>query len=463
MKKRLVLFSILAILLVIALIVIIAGTVNNPPTAEANSVATREDTPVSVTITGVDIDGDPLTYSVITGPSHGRLSGTEPNLTYSPNTNFNGPDSFTFEVNDGKADSGAATVSITVTAVNDQPTANDDSATTQEDAPIVTIDVLANDTDLDNDRLVVITATQGSNGSVTINTDSKVTYAPNRNFCGTDTFTYTLSDGRGGTDTAAVKVTVNPVNDAPSITSKPVETTRVWASYMYHVNAKDPDSGDSLTYSLVAKPEGMTIDPATGLIEWRPTSAQAGTYDVQIKVEDSNSTPASDTQLFSITVTSLSSPLTNTLTVADCYDQRSKKKLSTDGKITVVQASDNERWETEPGSYTCYEFCDSSIPEGAAIISVGFYVEHFEEEQFPLGKLQWCVGTGWPAKPVVWASTNAPVRAGKGNEAADLWDVTSSVNTHEKVNSIQLQVKNDNNAAKGKTSVNYIYAVVEWY
>jgi len=463
MKKRPVLFSVSAILLVIALIAIIASTVNNPPTAEANSVTTREDAPVSITITGIDRDGDLLTYSVITGPSHGRLSGTEPNLTYSPNTNFNGPDSFTFKVNDGKADSGAATVSIIVTAVNDQPTANDDSTTTQEDAPIVTIDVLSNDTDLDNDKLVVITATQGSNGSVTINTDSTVIYAPNRNFCGTDTFNYTLSDGKGGTDTAAVKVTVNPVNDAPLITSKPFEMTRVWASYTYDVNAKDPDLGDSLTYSLVAKPEGMTIDSATGLITWRPTSAQAGTYDVQIKVEDSNSIPASDTQSFSITVTSLSSPLTNTLTVADCYDQRSEKKLSTDGKIAVVQASDNDRLETEPSSYICYEFCDPSIPEGAAVKSVVFYVEHFEEERFPDGQLQWCVGTGWPAKPVVWVSTNAPVRIGKVNEATDLWDVTSYVNTPEKVNSIQLQVKNNNNAAKAKTSVNYIYAVIEWY
>lgn len=463
MKKRLILFSVLAILLVIALVAIIASTVNNPPTAEANGVMTREDTPVSITITGSDQDGDPLTYSVIAGPAHGRLSGTEPNLTYSPNTNFNGPDSFTFKVNDGKADSAAAIVSITVTAVNDQPTANDDNATTQEDAPIVTIDVLANDTDVDNDRLVVITATQASNGSVTINTDRTVTYAPNRNFCGTDTFTYTLGDGKGETDKASVEVTVNPVNDAPSITSKPVETTRVWASYTYDVNAKDPDSGDLLTYSLTAKPEGMTIDSATGLIEWRPTSAQAGTYDVQIEVADSNSIPASDTQSFSITVTSLSSPLTNTLTIADCYDQRSKKTLSTDGKIAVVQASDNDRLETEPGSYMCYEFCDASIPGGAAVKSVVFYVEHFEEERFPDGQLQWCVGTGWPAKPVVWSSINAPVRIGKVNEATDLWDVTSSVDTPEKVNSIQLQVKNDSKAAKGKTSVNYIYGVVEWY
>ena len=247
MKRRVILFSVLAILVVIALVAFKTGTANKPPTAEVSSASIPEDTPTSITIVGSDRDGDPLTYSVVTGPSHGRLSGTEPNLTYSPDTNFNGSDRFTFKVNDGKADSAAATVSITVTPVNDPPTANDDNATVQEDAPIVTIDVLANDTDPDNGRLMVITTDQGGNGSVTINTDNTLTYVPDRNFCGNDAFTYTLSDGIGGTDTASVNVTVNAVNDSPSITSKPATTTRAWASYTYDINAKDPDSGDSLT------------------------------------------------------------------------------------------------------------------------------------------------------------------------------------------------------------------------
>jgi VCBS repeat-containing protein len=359
MKSKVILFSAVAVFVVIALVVLIKGTANHPPTVEAGSATVLEDTPKSIPIVGSDRDGDPLTYSVITGPSHGRLSGTEPNLTYSPNTDFNGPDSFTFKVNDGKADSAAATLSIMVTPVNDPPTANDDSVTAQEDAPIVTIAVLTNDTDLDNSRLMVVTTTQGGNGSVTINTDSTLTYAPNRNFCGTDTFTYTLSDGRGGTDTATVTLTVKAVNDAPSITSKPVETTRAWASYTYDVDAKDPDSRDSLTYSLTKKPEGMTIDRATGLIEWRPTSAQAGTYDVTVRVADDYKIRASDTQSFIITVTSLSSPLTTTLTVADGFSQKGRGTLSARDKITVVQTSDNNRWEIEPGSYACYDFCDA--------------------------------------------------------------------------------------------------------
>jgi len=463
MDKRLIFFAGLAILLVIAIVVIIVGKANKPPTAEPLSVTTKEDTPTSIILSGNDRDGDPLTYSVITEPSHGRLIGTVPNLNYRPELDFNGQDSFTFEVSDGKVDSAAATVSIAVTPGNDPPTANDDNAAAEEDVPIVMIDVLKNDTDPDKDRLVVIGATQGRDGSVTINTDSTLTYAPNRDFSGNDSFTYTLSDGKDGTDTATVNVTVNAVNDAPSITSKPVETARVWAPYTYGVVAKDPDLGDKLVYSLTNKPEGMTINENTGLIEWRPTSSQAGTYDVTVMVADNYKTRGSDTQTFTITVTSLDSPLKNTLTVTDCFNQKGKDKLSAKDKIPVVQASDNERLETEPRSYTCYGFSDPSIPEGAKIVSVVVFVEHFEDPSFTQGKLAWSIGTGWPSRPAVWASIEAPVRQGQGSEATDSWDATSAVETAEKVNSFQFQVQNNDAAGPRKTSVDYIYAVVKWY
>ncbi|MBN2593169.1 MAG: tandem-95 repeat protein [Sedimentisphaerales bacterium] len=463
MDKKLIIFAGLAVLLVIAFVVIVASKANKQPVAEPFSVTTKEDTPVSITLKGSDQDEDPLTYSVITEPAHGRLTGTAPSLSYDPERDFNGQDSFTFEVNDGKVDSDAATVSITVTPGNDPPIANDDDASAQEDVPIVTIDVLKNDTDPDNDRLVVVKASQGRNGSVTINTNSTLTYAPAPNFSGKDTFTYTISDGKDGTDTANVNVTINAVNDAPSITSKPVETARVWAPYSYQVMAKDPDPGDKLVYSLIKKPEGMTINEATGLIEWKPTRSNAGTHDVTVRVADNYKTRAMDTQSFTITVASLDSPLKNTLTVTDCFNQKGNEKLSAKDRIPVIQTSDNDRLETVPLSYTCYRFTDPSIPEGAAIVSVVVYIEHFEDPSFTKGKLVWSVGTGWPSKPDVWASIEAPVRQGQDSEATDSWDVTSAVDTAKKINSLQIQVQNNDAAGPGKTSVDQIYAVVEWY
>ena len=431
------------------------------PVAEPYAVTTMEDTPVEIRLMGSDPDSDPLTYSTIAGPSHGSLNGTEPNLTYTPSPNFYGSDSFTFKVNDGTADSALATVSITVSPVNDPPVANDDTAATKEDTPAVTIDVLANDTDIDNDTLTVTTVSQGTNGSVTINPDSTMSYSPHANFHGSDVFTYTISDDKGLTDTANVNVTVKAVNDAPRFISTPLTKATVDALYTYDVNVADPDAGDTLTYSLTIKPTGMTIDAATGLIEWTPTSTQAGANDVAVKVADSNSTPALDTQSFTITVNP-APPKVATLTVLDGYNQRNRKTLSADGKVKLVQSSDNERWPTSFGSYVSYDFSDLSISADAAIKSVVVFVEHFEEERFARGKLEWSIGTGWPTKPVVWAAIKAPVHEGQSHEAVDSWDVTSLTDTREKINSLQLQIKNNDTVAKRKTLIDYIYVLVEW-
>jgi hypothetical protein len=155
--------------------------------------------------------------------------------------------------------------------------------------------------------------------------------------------------------------------------------------------------------------------------------------------------------------------LKNTLTVTDCFNQKGKEKLLARDKIPAAITSDNKWLETGPNSYTCYRFSDLSIPEGAAIVSVVVFIEHFEDPSFTKGKLAWSVGTGWPSRPEVWASIEAPVRQGQGSEATDSWDVTSAVDTAEKVNSFQVQVQNNDAAGPRKTSVDYIYAVVEWY
>ena len=431
------------------------------PVAEPHAVTTMEDTPVEIRLMGSDPDSDPLTYSTITGPSHGSLKGTEPNLTYTPSSNFYGSDSFAFKVNDGTADSALATVSITVSPVNDPPVANDDTAATQEDTPAVTIDVLANDTDIDNDTLTVTAVSQGTNGSVTINPDSTLAYSPHPNFYGSDAFTYTISDDKALTDTAKVNVTVKAVNDAPRFTSTPLTEATVDALYTYDVNAADPDAGDTLTYSLTIKPAGMTIDAATGLIQWTPASAQARANDVAVKVADSNSTPALDTQSFTITVNP-APPKVATLTVLDGYNQRNRKTLSADGKVKLVQSSDNNRGEINSGLYTSYDFSDVTIPADAAIKSVVVRIEHFEEERFARRKLEWSIGTGWPTKPVVWAAIKAPVHEGQSHEAVDSWDVTSLTDTRQKIISLQLQIKNNDTVAKRKTFIDYIYVLVEW-
>jgi hypothetical protein len=430
--------------------------VNDPPVADDCRAQTWENVqmPMSLALLGNDPDGDPLTYSVVTGPSHGKLSGTAPRLTYTPSENFNGSDNFTFNVNDGTVDSVSATTWITVTPLNYPPVANDYSETTREDTQ-ASIALTGNDPD--GDLLTYSVETDPSHGKLS-GTASKLTYIPNTDFKSVDTFTYTDQDGK--TDTGTVQVTSNAINDKLAIISTAVTTATVGELYAYDVNAEDIE-GDTLTYSLTTKPAGMTIDPATGLIEWTPTNANnSGIYDVLVKVADGDSIPVSDTQLFTITVGTKS--LSHTLFIVDGYDQRGKKTLNAAGKTNFVQANDNDHWETNFGSYISYDFSDVSIPPGATITSVAAYVEHFEQERFTSGKLQWSVGTGWPSNPVVWASISAPVNEGEQNEAIDLWDITSVVDTPNKINALQLQIKNNDNIAGRKTLVDYIYVVVEW-
>jgi hypothetical protein len=265
-------------------------------------------------------------------------------------------------------------------------------------------------------------------------------------------------------------VDVNNIADsysagAPVITSVPVTTATADILYSYDVNAIDPDAEDTLTYSLTTKPDDMTINPITGLIMWQPTSDKGGTNEVVVvKVTDSKSIPATTTQSFTITVNSTPFEITK-LGVLNGYNQTSGKTLLADGKVSLVQSSDNNRLETNFGSFTSYNFSDDfseilPLPTNAQIKSVVVFVEHFEEERFAQGKLEWSIGRGWPFLPVVWASIKAPVHIGESNEAVDSWDITSLVDTNEKINEFQLEVKNNNNTVNSKTFIDYIYVVV---
>ena len=123
---------------------------NEPPVADNQSVSVDEDGSVDITLTGSDPDGDELNYTVTSGPSNGSLSGDAPNVSYSPNNNYNGDDSFTFSVSDGEYSDDAA-VSITVNAVNDAPsiTGGDDLSTPEATALTITLGDLSVE-DIDN-------------------------------------------------------------------------------------------------------------------------------------------------------------------------------------------------------------------------------------------------------------------------------------------------------------------------
>ena len=134
-------------------------------------------------------------------------------------------------------------MTVTIGSVNDPPVAVDDAISTNEDTA-VTISVLANDTDADGDTLTVASVTQGSHGAV-VNNGSNVRYTPSANFHGSDSFTYTISDGHGGTDTATVIVTIGSVNDPPVAVDDAISTNEDTAVTI-SVLANDTDAdGDT--------------------------------------------------------------------------------------------------------------------------------------------------------------------------------------------------------------------------
>jgi hypothetical protein len=180
--------------------------VNDAPVATATEVAVDEDSSIIVPV-GTDVDGDTLTVTC-SGDNNGTVTDNgDGSITYTPTADSNAGDTLSCTASDGNLSSDAANIDVTVSPVNDDPVANDDSAETNANLA-VDIDVLSNDTDIDGDTLSVASSTDGVNGITAVNPDGTVKYTPSLDFFGTDSFTYTVSDGNGGSDTATVSVTV---------------------------------------------------------------------------------------------------------------------------------------------------------------------------------------------------------------------------------------------------------------
>jgi Bacterial Ig domain len=163
-----------------------------------------------------DVDQKRLECAIASAPAHGH-AWVSPNCgdgVYIPDPDFYGVEAFTYAVSGGTGEPVVATVAVTIAPVNDPPIARNDVATTKDDTP-VTIEVLANDTDVEGSHLEVVSTKGGSNGSVTNNGDGTLTYTPDPDFNGVDAFTYAVSDGTGEPVVATVTITVAPVNDAP--------------------------------------------------------------------------------------------------------------------------------------------------------------------------------------------------------------------------------------------------------
>ncbi len=323
---------------------------NQPPTANAASVTTPEDTKLAIKLTGKDPEKQPLTYAIITQPSHGKVVLKGNVATYTPTANYfsptNTPDSFTFKVNDKLVDSAPATISITVQAVNDKPIAqNGEAYAVKNTARSITL----SGTDIEGDKLTYVpAATTLQGGTVAVQTDSNtVTYTPKKNYIGADSFTFTIKDSQNATsDASTVSITVKGVNTPPianagaDITSNKNTLTTLDGS-----GSLDRD-GNIMSYawvqtvgSTVALTNATTVKPTFTT----PNVTANTTLTFELTVKDNNGAIKKDTVNVIVTPkialsgTAFESPITGgTVTVKNLLGKiLGTTTTNTDGTFTL--------------------------------------------------------------------------------------------------------------------------------
>ena len=277
---------------------------NAPPVAHEMQVTVNGGAAADIALNATDANGDPLTFAIVQSPHGGALAtGATPGaVTYTPNANFSGPDSFTFKANDGKSDSNVSTVNMSVAAVDDPPTAGGSTATVAEDAS-VTMTLVAND--IDSASVTFTIASPPAHGRLdgltqTSPMSASVTYYPNANYNGDDSFTFQASDGTYSSNVATAAISISPVNDAPTISD--LQRTVDQGATTLTLAASDVDT-TALTFSIVQGPQKGTLGPITNTgsqtatVVYTPKDGQSG--------PDSFSFMASDGSLQSSVATAL--------------------------------------------------------------------------------------------------------------------------------------------------------------
>jgi VCBS repeat-containing protein len=278
-----------------------------------------EDTSLTVGVNaGLLVNDDPdnnfgtLEASLVAGPAHGTVSvNADGSFTYTPDADFFGTDSFTYEATDNTDTSNTVKVTIEVAGVQDAPVATADSYTLNEDTTLTVnaaAGVLANDTDADGDELTAILYTQPSHGSISFDNDGSFVYTPDANYYGTDSFTYVLTDVTDSTEPITVELIVNGVDDAPTgeddtYTMDEDDDLSVDAAEGVLENDSDPDS-DTLTVTLADSPTHGTVSlDSDGSFTYSPDADFAGTDTFTYTIYDG--TTVSEEVTVTITVTAV--------------------------------------------------------------------------------------------------------------------------------------------------------------
>ncbi len=282
------------------LVTIVVRPINDAPIAVNDVVSTSEDNSTNIPLLSNDIDVDDVLDATmiipVNAPAHGTLviNATTGAVVYTPTLNFNGNDSFTYQVKDASnALSNIATVNITVNPVNDAPIANPDLAITQEEIPI-SIPVLANDTDVDNvlDGAPLAVVSGPANGSAVVQSvTGMILYTPAKDFSGTDSFTYALTDAGGATSSpATVTITVSPVNDPPvAVNDQATTNENIPVNISILLNDFDVDNAVLATSVIITSTPvhgALTLNTSSGVVTYTPEKDFAGNDSFTYAIQD---------------------------------------------------------------------------------------------------------------------------------------------------------------------------------
>ncbi|MET1077970.1 MAG: retention module-containing protein, partial [Pseudomonas sp.] len=307
---------------------------DNSTGAADDALTTAEDTPLLIqpaTLLGndIDLDGDVLTIQSVQAAVNGTVSlGLDGSILFTPDPDFNGTGSFTYTVNDGNGGTDTATVTIGVTPVNDAPDAQDDNSTgaaddlltTPEDTPLTIspLTLLVNDSDPEGDPLTIQSVQAAVNGTVTLGPDGNILFTPTPDFSGTASFTYTVNDGNGATDTATVTIVVLPVAEPPEPPPVPnttsatddalstaEDTPLTISPATLLANDTDPE-GNPQTIQSVQNAVNGSVSFAGGNIVFTPTADFSGVASFTYTLNDGQGATATATVF--ITVTPVNTP-----------------------------------------------------------------------------------------------------------------------------------------------------------
>jgi subtilisin family serine protease len=256
---------------------------NDAPIASDIKVTAQEGKRTTFQLVAVDVDGDLMTYDLITAPKHGKIEATKnKSWAYTPFENYNGSDSLSFRVSDGKVRGNLAQVTFDVTPRNDAPVVASSTFALIEDGELK-VKLIASDPEGDKLTFKINASTQ--NGSLTGNGPS-YTYKPKTNFNGKDSFTVVANDGESNSQPAVITLAISSQNDAPKLTSiGTLSESYRETTFRMKLEAEDPD-GDELTFALGQKPANGTCSIEGDQLVYMPNPGFTGIESLNIEVSD---------------------------------------------------------------------------------------------------------------------------------------------------------------------------------